>query len=391
MPELQFWKEQPSYYCGDDLHAAKQQKIQKAVEDHDLIGLLLIKSEAVRYATDFYVKGYRPFMDPEYLAIIPRGAEPVVGYTSGSDTYRIQIRSDIKDYRKLSKTSDWAESIVRILTDYGMTDGLIGTDLLPFYLHDGIKQALPRIEFVDVSDIWTELTVVKHPVEIELLTEAVRLTEIGILSAIEAIKPGVREYEVAAWAEYNMRKQGSEMTPFITNIASGINSAIFERVSTEKVIGDGEMVVIDLGCVWRGYTGDLGRTVCVGKPTLQQKAIYRTTHLALQEAINAVRPGVTCHDIDAIARQVIREEGYGKYEHRFSTGHQLGYGLHCEPSVNRGVNYVLKPGMIMALEPRVTVFDNPEVGGAHLEDVVLVTETGHRGLSKVRYEDALLE
>lgn len=384
------WKEKPLYYAGDDLHAAKQTKIQAAIEKNDLEGILLIKSEAVRYVTDFYVKGYRPFFEPEYLVFIPKSKKPIVGYTSGSDTYRIQIRSDIEDHRKLPEFNKWSGEIVKILKDYGVTTGRIGTDLLPFHLHREIIKELPKMKFVDISDMWIDLTAVKHPVEIGHIKRAVEITEIGLNAAFDVVKPGVREYEVAAWAEYNMRNHGSEMTPFITNVASGVNCAIFERISTDKMIIDGEMVILDLGCVWRGYTGDLGRTVCVNKPTKEQKNIYRVTYLALQEAIKAVKPGVTCGYVDAVARKVIKEEGYEKYENQFATGHQIGYGLHGLPSINRNEEYVLKPGMVMALESRVTIYDNPEIGGSHLEDIVMVTEIGHEKISKLCYDEILL-
>ncbi len=387
---FKLWKEKPSYYVGDELHKIKQEKIQKLIKENRLDGLFIFKAETVRYATDFYVKGYRHFLEPEYFAVIPKGKKPIVGHTSGSDNYRIQIRSDIEDHRKLPGINKWSEIIVQIFKDYNLTTGTIGVDFLPFNLYLDIKKQLPNIELADISEAWSELTVVKHPIEIEFLRRSTQITEIGILSAIEAIKPGVREYEVAAWAEYNMRKQGSEMAAFITNIASGVNCAIFERIATEKVIRYGEMVIIDLGCVYRGYSGDLGRTICVGKPSKIQKEIYKVDYLAINEAIKAVKPGVTCGQIDSVARQVIRENGYEKYEHKFSTGHQLGYGLHGAPAINRNVEYVLKPGMVMCIEPRVTIFDKPEVGGVHLEETVLVTENGYEKLSKLPFDESLL-
>src|SRR5699024_1794439 len=138
-----------------------------------------------------------------------------------------------------------------------------------------------------------------------------------------------------------------------------------------------------IGSVWRGYTGDLGRTICLGEPSKIQKEIYQVDHQALQEAIKAVKPGVTCGDIDSVARQVIRDAGYGKYEHKFSTGHQLGYGLHGEPSINKNVDYPLKPGMVLSIEPRITFHDRPSLGGVHLEDAVLVTENGYEKISKI--------
>ncbi|HHY94127.1 MAG TPA: aminopeptidase P family protein [Firmicutes bacterium] len=390
MGESWLWKEAPSYYCGDELHRVKQDRIQRALETLCLDGIILVKSEAVRYITDFYVKGYRPFMDPEYFAVVLRGRKPIVGFSSGSDAYRIQVRSDIEDHRKLPGLARWHEVIAAILRDNGLTQGRIGADLLPFHLYLKLKEMFPAIEFVDASEIWSELTVVKHPIEIALIKEALAITEIGLRAAMDAIRPGVREYEVAAAAEYAMRKQGSEMEPFITNIASGVNACIFERISTDKRIREGELVIVDLGAVYRGYTGDLGRTVCVGKPKPQQREIYKVVYEAIQAAINAVKPGVTCAEVDAAAREVIASRGYAKYEHKFATGHQLGYGLHGEPAVNKGVDFVLKPGMVMALEPRVTVYDDPEVGGVHLEEAVLVTESGHQLLSHCRFEEELL-
>ncbi|MEW6263664.1 MAG: Xaa-Pro peptidase family protein [Thermodesulfobacteriota bacterium] len=390
MTEAWLWKEEPSYYGGDVLHQWKQAKVQRCIEETDLDALILLKSEAVRYVSDFYVKGYRPFMDPEYLAVVVRGKKPIVGHTSGSDTYRIQVRSDVDDHRKLPGPDRWHEALAGILDDYGVKAGKVGVDLMHFPTYLKLKERLPKVDFVDASHLWTELTVVKHPLEIELIKEALAIVEIGLYAAFEAIAPGVREYEVAAAAEYAMRKHGSEMEPFITNVASGVNACIFERISTHKRIRHGEMVIIDMGSVYRGYTGDLGRTVCVGKPTPRQKEIYQVAYSSLQAAIAAVNPGATCADVDAAARHAIAEQGYAKYEHKFATGHQLGWGLHGEPAINRDVPYPLRPGMILALEPRVTVFDMPEVGGAHMEEAVLVTETGHELLSRCRFEEELL-
>lgn len=379
---MELWKEPPSYYGGDVLHKAKQEKIQKAIEDNGFEAILLLKAEAVRYATDFYCKGYRPFFEPEYICVIPKGKDPVVGYTSGSDNYRIQIRSDIKDHRKIPGISRWHEEIIKIFHDYGISSGRVGVDLLPFGIYEKLKAEFPKIEFVDLSQIWVDLTVVKHPEEIKLLRKAVDIAVAGCNAALEICKPGMKEYEVAAYGEYKMRQMASEMVPFLTNVASGPNAAIFERISTERVIGKDETVIIDIGSVYYGYTGDVGRSMCTGKPTDLQKQMYKANYHSLQAALAIIKPGVTCAQIDAEARRVIQEEGFGKYEHKFATGHQLGYGLHGSPSINKGVDYVIKPGMVMALEPRVTMFDRPEVGGSHMEQNILVTEDGYELLSK---------
>ncbi|SFN99429.1 Xaa-Pro peptidase family protein [Actinomadura madurae] len=390
MSDTAMQRRDPSFYGGDELHAWKQSRLQDAMAEHGFDALVFTKSEAVRYVTDFYVKGYRPFMDPEYFVVLPAGRAPVVGHTSGSDTYRIQIKSDIADHRKISGVENWAAELSAVLGDYGITHGRIGVDLLPFQVHAGLLERHPSLEVVDATWLWTELTAIKHPIEIEYIREALSLVEIGLYASFEAIRPGVVERDVAVAAESAMRAAGSEMQPFMTVVASGPNASMFERIATERRIRTGEMVVVDMGAVYRGYTGDLGRTVCVGPPAPRQREVYQVAYESIQAAISAVRPGVTCADVDRAAREAIAARGYADYEHKFSTGHQLGWGLHGEPLINRGVDHELRPGMVICLEPRVTLFDEPEIGGAHLEEAVLVTENGHELLSHCRFEEALL-
>ncbi len=386
-----FAKEEPSFYGGDALHVYKQEKIQKLIEKYGLDGVLFLRSEIVRYISDFFVKGYRPFFELEYFVLLPKNGKYSVGYSSGSDNYRIQLRSSIEDYRKLPGLYNWYKIMAEMLRDYGLTQGRIGIDILPCFMADQIKKELPKIEFVDANHLWTELTVFKHLKEIEYIKYALEIAEIGLQTAMAMVKPGVRELDVAIEAEYAMKKAGTEINPTISQVASGINASIFERISTEKRIRYGDAVIIDLTSSWRGYTGDGGRTVFAGgKVSAEQKKIYRINYQALMAAIAAVKPGAKCSDPDTAAREVIEKAGYGKYEHKFATGHQLGYGVHGDPSINRGVDFVIQPNMVIALEPRITMFDNSEVGGVHMENVVLVTEKGNEVLTKLAFEDYLL-
>ena len=386
-PALQ--QQPPIFYAGDDLHAIKQRRLQDALDTAGLDALLFFKAEAVRYATDFYVKGFRPFMEPEYVVLIPKGQKPAVGYVSGSDDIRIRFKSDIGDARRLPELSGWAGVLGAMLSDYGLARGRIGTDLMPFMVHESLKRCFPSVEFTDASAIWAQITAVKHPREIGLIRNAVRVADIGAQAAIEAVRPGVSEHAVAAEAVYAMRKAGSEFEPFIPLVASGANTSMFERVATEKTICFGEMVILDVGAVVRGYTGDLGRTVICGEPTDAQRAIYRATRLALEEAKKVVRPGVTCDAIDRRAREVIIEAGWGDYLYSGNTGHQLGYGLHGNPLVHKNVAFEVVENMVMCLEPRIVLPDRPDIGGAHLEDVVVVTSDGCEQINTTPHDDRL--
>jgi Xaa-Pro aminopeptidase len=385
-----FQKQAPIFYAGDELHRVKQSRLQEALAQSGLDALLFFKAEAVRYITDFYVKGFRPFMEPEYVVLVAKGKPPAVGYISGSDDIRIRVKSDIADARKLPPVADWAKTIGEMIADYGLAAARIGTDLMPFMVHEGLKRQFPRLELSNAGAIWSKLTAIKHPREIELIREAVRVADIGAKAAMDAVRPGVSEHAVSAEAVYAMRKSGSEFEPFIPLVASGFNTSMFERVATEKTIHSGEMVILDIGAVVRGYTGDLGRTVICGDPAPEQKAIYKATRLALEEAKKMVRPGVTCHAIDARARDVIRDAGWGKYLYSSNTGHQLGYGLHGDPLVHRNVDFVVVENMVMCLEPRIVLHDRPDVGGAHLEDVVVVTQNGFEQINTTPHDERLM-
>ncbi len=201
-------------------------------------------------------------------------------------------------------------------------------------------------------------------------------------SDTQPIRPGVSEHAVSAEAVYAMRKDGSEFEPFIPLVASGNNTSMFERVATEKMIQSGEMVILDIGAVVKRLHRRSRPHCDLRRPTADQRAIYQATHLALQEAKKIIRPGVTCHDIDRRAREVIEDAGWGNYLYTGNTGHQLGFGLHGEPLVHRNVDFEVVENMVMCLEPRIVLPDRPDIGGAHLEDVVVVTADGCEQLNR---------
>jgi Xaa-Pro aminopeptidase len=385
-----FQRESPIFYAGNELHKIKQDKVQRALAASEFDAFIFFKAEAVRYITDFYAKGYRPFMEPEYFVIVLNGRPPVVGYISGSDDLRIKIKSDIQDARKLPPVAQWATTIGQILMDYGLARCRLGTDLMPYMVRDALREAMPGVVVANAGAIWAGLTAVKHPMEVALIRDSIRVADLGVEAAIAAIRPGVSEHSVAAEAVSAMRRNGSEFEPFIPLVASGYNTSMFERVATEKIIRSGEMVILDIGSVVKGYTGDLGRTVICGDPSEEQRAVYRATHLALQEAKKLIRPGVNGRQVDQRAREVIIDSGWGRYLYSGNTGHQLGYGLHGEPLVDKVTGFELVENMVICLEPRIVLSDRPNVGGAHLEDVVLVTAEGYEQLNRTPYDTGLL-
>ena len=381
---------QPLFFPGDEIHQVRVERVAAVLQAHDLDALLLLKHDAVRYVTGFYAKGYRPFIDFDYAALVRRRWDTVLGYTVGGEERRIALRSRVSDSFRLPSFNQWGAGLVEMLRRSEVTTGRLGFDILPHFIDRELREALPRLELVDASGLWAELTAIKHPLEIPMIEQALRIAEAGVAAAMEAIRPGVTEIEVSAAAEQTMRALGSEMNPFIPAVASGANAAVWERVATHRRLAAGEMVILDFGSVYNGYTGDFARTTIVDEPTAAQRALYRAAHDSLTAAIAAVRPGVLCSEIDTIGREVIARAGFAAYTQPWAIGHQLGFGLHGEPVLGPGVDVPLQAGMVINIEPSLYTFDDLSIGGVELEDTILVTDTGSRRLTDFPYEPRLL-
>ncbi len=222
---------------------------------------------------------------------------------------------------------------------------------------------------------------VKDEGELELMREAGELTSIGMETAYEAIKPGVREYEVAAEIEYAMRRRGSWGTAFETIVASGVRSAFPHGGCTERKMKKGDLVVVDIGANYQHYCSDMTRTMVVGKPSAKQKEIYEIVRLAQEKACRVVKSKVKAKDVDAIARKVIEDAGYGKY-FVHGLGHGVGLEVHEPPTLNRESKDALTVGNVVTVEPGIYI---AHLGGIRIEDTVLVKRQKAEKLTKGPY------
>jgi Xaa-Pro aminopeptidase len=380
----------PVFYPGDELHFAKLEKARAAMSKRTLDGALFLLPEAVRYFTDLYTLGPRVFWEYQYFALLTK-KEVVLCYTSGMDDFRAsKIKDLVTEARRVPKFEKWPVAIEKLLIDYGIQKGRICVDLLPFELFVALSKTMPGIRFESASDMWSELTSIKHPLEIEIIRRAIKIAEIGMRSAIDSLRENKTEMEIAAEAEYAMKREpdGSEISPFVPVIqGSGI---YLERASTSAKLKAEIPVYIDLGAVYRGYTGEFGRTSMIGTPTKRQKEAVQALLKSLESSINIVKPGIKCSEIDKKAREVLRDAGFGEYTHRRATGHQLGYGLHSEPLIGPGVDEEIKENMIINLEPALIFPDDPEPWRVALEDTVLVTKDGYKYVTNFEYDSRFL-
>jgi len=225
-----------------------------------------------------------------------------------------------------------------------------------------------------VNDI-AHLRQTKSPTEVALLEKAVRITLKGQEAAARTIAPGVMEYEVEAALEYEFRRNGAERPGFPSIVGSGLFSTILHYDKNTRRMESGDVVVVDIGAEWGGYSADVTRTYPVsGKFSPRQREIYQIVLDAQKAAMAKIKPGVTFRDIHQASSSYIRSKGYEKY-FIHGTSHHIGLEVHDAGSTERP----LEPNMVITVEPGIYISE--EQLGVRIEDDVVVTPTGYRMLS----------
>lgn len=249
---------------------------------------------------------------------------------------------------------------------------------LSFEQYATLEKQLPsKAALKPLDDIVLKQRMVKTGDEIARIRRSVETNSRAFARAVKSIRPGVRESEIAAEIDYQMRRLGAERPAFETIVATGARTALPHARPTSREIGKDELVLIDMGSSQDGYASDMTRMLQVGRKTRKIDQIYRAVLEAQLAGVDAVRPGATADQVDRAARQVLKKHGLDKaFTH--STGHGLGLEIHEPPRVGKGEKTRLAPGMTITIEPGAYI---EGAGGIRIEDTVLVTPTGHEVLT----------
>lgn len=233
-------------------------------------------------------------------------------------------------------------------------------------------------EIVPMPDLVRIMRQHKEAEEIKCLKKAFSIADKAFAMLMQEIEPGMSETEVAAKLEYHMKCLGSEMPSFDTIIASGPNSSCPHAQPGNRKLKKGEMVKIDFGAVYKGYHSDMTRTVFLGPATAKFKKIYSIVAKAQKAAIEKLKVGVKCNEVDKAARDFICDAGFGdNFGH--GLGHSLGLEVHEMPSLSAKCEAAVEPGMIFTIEPGIYL---PGWGGIRIEDVFLVEKDGLKRFTK---------
>lgn len=253
------------------------------------------------------------------------------------------------------------------------------------------KKMLGRVDvkasFSNYLDrIIENLRIIKSDDEIRKIETAQRITEEAYFEILNYIKPGVKERDVALELEYLMRKKGADGVSFDLITITGANTSRPHGVPGDSTVKDGDFFTMDIGVLFDGYHSDMTRTVAVGSVSEEQEKIYNIVLNAQTAALDEIKPGASCEYIDAAARKIIRDEGYGDcFGH--STGHGVGLDIHEKPFVTVNNRILLSSGMVITCEPGIYI---PERFGVRIEDMVLVTADGMKNFTKAPKELIIL-
>jgi Xaa-Pro aminopeptidase len=388
-----------------DIRALRAQRIEKAQASrraHELDALLVWKDENVRYLTDLRPQLLAGKSTVLNGALLIEGHDPIL-FCSGGEKDRVDRTMPwiteahiIPIMEERSLIAGFVKQILTpVLADHGLGKIRLGLDEASTIFHEEMRSQLPDVQIVDGDTAMQRSRRIKLPGEILLLEEATALADAVTASGVRSAMEGVRENDIAADAMHTLFRLGGEyahvMTPFV---ASGEHMSPPNRISSDKIVRNGDLIFIDIGGSWGGYFGDVARTTVVGKPSQRQKEIYTAVYYSLQAGIDQMRPGKTNVDAATAIRAAAAEY---HLEHRFLSlfiGHGVGIGSNEPPYIGESLpgseEYEFEPGMVFALEPLIWEEGVRGGGGVRLEEMILITDTEAHVMSRASFDDSLL-
>ncbi len=351
--------------------SALRQRMALLPEDKKVDGLLLSDITNLGYVTGFTGSTAFAIVTPQEAIFITDGRYTVRAKSeclcftpkiaAGSGGYPEALKESIDGLPKLKRIGFEASKLSVTQWEKYKTD-------------------LPQVDWISTEGLVEDLRMIKDADEIAIIRRAITLAESAFEQVKPLIKAGAQEREIALAMEFAMRRDGADGIAFDTIVASGPQGALPHHHPNGRVLVPGDLVTIDWGASVDGYNSDITRTIAVGGAPLtdKQREVYQIVLEAQQKAIAAIAPGKNGKEIDAIARDHIASYGYGEaFAH--SLGHSLGRQTHDGAGFStRSEANVLKPGMVMTVEPGIYLED---WGGVRIEEDVLVTETGHEILT----------
>ena len=343
---------------------SRRQRLQQFFDASDLDLLLIEQPINLRYLSGFSGS-------EGALLLTPEG-----GWFVCDSRYTVQAGKEVSGVTVVEQAQR-QEGIAELIRQSGAQRVGFEAAHTTVSTHEGMMTRLPETTFVALGQELDAIRSCKDAQELQLLADVAALASSALASVLPLVQPGMVETDLALELEFAMRRRGSEGAGFDIIVASGVRGAMPHGRASTKRIEAGDLVTIDFGAVQQGYHSDETVTVAVGSVGQRQQEIYRVVLDAHDRAIAAVRPGIACRDLDAVARDYIREQGFGEY-FGHGLGHGVGLAVHEKPVVSPRSEAVVEEGMVFTIEPGIYI---PGFGGVRIEDTVAVTADGCRLLT----------
>jgi Xaa-Pro dipeptidase len=368
---------EPMVPIKDEERLARMEKARKLMAEHKLDAVLLEGGTSM-----FYFTGVSWSLSERTFALVLPARGDIAWITPKFEEGRahelIRFGTDVRTWEEDESPY---KVIAGIFADRGIRAGKIGVEeRLRFFIFDGVRREAPAHQYSSADPVTIGCRVIKSPAEIALMQLANDITVDAYKAAIPQFKEGMTKPEFSAIAASAFRALGAS-----GNIGANFGEATsFPHGSIKpRNLKEGDVILMDGGCSIDGYRSDISRTIVFGKPTQRQLDIWNLEKEAQAAAFKAAQPGVSCEDVDAAARKIIVDAGFGPdykvpgLPHR--TGHGIGLDGHEWTNLVRGNKTPMQPGMCFTNEPMIVL---PGEFGVRLEDDMYITEEGARFFSQ---------
>ncbi len=335
-------------------------KIREIITDSEYDSLLIDSNVNRFYLTNFTGSSGRVLFTPkeQYFITDFRYIEQAHKQTNGYQ---------IKEFNR-----DILENINEILKDDGVKKLGFEAKSVNYYHYNEYQNKFNDIELISTEDLIKNIRMYKEENEIKLIKKAIEISDKGFKHILEFIKPGLTEKEVALELEYYQKKLGGDKIAFDFIVASGERSSMPHGVASDKTIKENDLVTIDFGTYYKGYCSDMTRTFVVGKASSKQREIYNIVLKAQLAVIDQIKAGMSGVEVDKIARDIIKEAGYGdNFGH--GLGHGIGIEVHEGPTASYKSEDIIKEDCVVTDEPGIYI---EGWGGVRIEDDLLINKDG---------------
>jgi len=341
-------------------------QLQRRLREIAADALLVTNPRDIRYLTGF--------IGEDSWALVPLRGRRV--YILSDSRFEEQIQREAPHATAIIRRGGMVDELAALLGRKSIDRITLQPDYVTLAQRRQLAKKLGAKRLVNAKDGLIQQRSIKQDGEIKAIRKALRIQQQAYRETLDFIKPGHSEQEIAAYLEYRMRSLGADGPSFPSIVAIDANAALPHAIPGKKQLKVGSMLLIDWGAKVDGYCSDMTRVVAYQRMKPRIHEIYQITLEAQQAGIHAIRPGATLEAIDAAARQVITDAGFGpQFGH--SLGHGIGLDIHEQPSLSPRSQGKLKPGQVVTVEPGIYL---PGVGGVRLEDDVLVTQKGGKVL-----------